>query len=108
MSNHQATSLTTISTREWITEALATIKPRHWLLDSIYGRELLKDRLCQLVPDLQISGRGEAHELDPIFDRLIDDLRVRDWQRPRTLKQRLTYLRDVLRLTRQVQRGEVL
>lgn len=106
MSNHQASTPHLVSTREWLTDALASVKPRHWLLDSIYGRELLKCRLFQLAPDFQISGRGEAHELDDIFDRLIDDLRVRDWLRPCSLKDRLTYVRDVIRLTRQIQRGE--
>jgi len=106
MNHVQVSTSESSCTPAWLTHALATAKPRHWLLDTIYGRELLKERLCQLAPGLRTSGRGEAHELDPIFESLVDDLRVRDWVKPRTLRQRIVYLRDVLRLTLQVRKGE--
>lgn len=106
MNHIQVSNLQPSCTPAWLTRALATAKARHWLLDSIYGRDLLKERLRQLAPDFQIAGRGEAYELDPILERLVDDLRVRDWVKPRTLRQRIVYLRAVLRLTLRVRKGQ--
>lgn len=68
---------------------------RHWLLDAVYGRDLLKQRLRQLRPDLHVPIWSDALELDPLLDHLIDDLGLRDWPEPRGLKERCRYLKTV-------------
>ena len=89
----------------WLAGALAAIKPRHWLLDSIYGRELLKQRFIQLVPSMQLPLWSDCHEFDPVFDLLIDDLGLRHLGRPRTIRERIVYFRTILCITQQLQSG---
>lgn len=68
---------------------------RHWLLDAVYGRDLLKQRLRQLRPDLHVPIWNDALELDPLLDHVIDDLGLRDWPEPRGLRERCRYLKTV-------------
>ena len=68
---------------------------RHWLLDAVYGRDLLKQRLRQVRPDLLVPVWDDAPELDPLLDSVIDDLGLRDWPEPRGLKARCRYLKTV-------------
>ena len=86
-------------------EAVAS---RHWLLDAVYGRELLKTRLRQLRPDMRIPLLGERHELDPMLDAVIDDLNLREWHKPSGLKRRLAYLVTVFAMMNAVRCGELL
>jgi len=69
---------------------------RHWLLDAVYGRDLLKQRVRQLRPDLHVPIWDDALELDPLLDHVVDELGLRDWQKPRTLAERCRYLKTVL------------
>ena len=69
---------------------------RHWLLHAVYGRELLKLRLRQLQPDLQVPIWDDALELNPLLDHVIDDLGLRDWLEPRGMKERCRYLKTVV------------
>jgi len=86
-------------------EAVAS---RHWLLDAVYGRELLKARLRQLRPDMRVPVWCERPELDPVLDAVIDDLNLREWQKPSGLKLRIAYLRIVLKMINAVRCGELL
>lgn len=75
---------------------------RHWLLDTIYGRELLKEKLRQSRPDLVVPLWRERSELDSLLDRMIDDLDIRGWKKPSTLGERWRYLVQALVLTAEV------
>jgi hypothetical protein len=87
---------------QWLAIALSETKPRHWLLDTVFGRELLKDRLRQLAPTLHLPKFADGYEYDAVLELLVDDLDVRGWQRPSTLKEQFVYLRNVTRLGRQI------
>lgn len=71
---------------------------RHWLLDAVYGRELLKAKLRQVRPDLPVPTWRERPELDPLLDQMIEMLGLRGWEKPRTLKERWRYLCTVLQM----------
>ena len=75
---------------------------RHWLLDSLYGRELLKKELRRRMPELHISDWREHRELDPLLDLLLDELALRGWEKPRTVRQRVKYVLTALRLTSEI------
>lgn len=75
---------------------------RHWLLDTVYGRELLKEKLRRSRPDLVVPLWRERPELDPLLDRMIDDLDLRAWKKPSTLGERWRYLVQALMLTAEV------
>lgn len=92
---------------DWLADALAAVKPRHWLLDAILGRDLLKRRLVQLAPSAPLSLWSECHEFDDVFDLLIDELGLRDWARPDSISARITYVRTILRLSWQLGRNTV-
>jgi hypothetical protein len=89
---------------QWLARALVETKPRHWLLDTVFGRELLKDRLRQLAPTLHLPKLADGYEYDAVLELLVDDLDLRSWRRPSTLKEQLVYLRNVARLNRQIHR----
>ncbi|TWO70031.1 hypothetical protein FN976_16955 [Caenimonas sedimenti] len=71
---------------------------RHWLLDAIYGRELLKDKLRHARPDLKVPFWRDGWELDPLLEQQVHALGLREWPRPEGLVQHLAYLRAVLRM----------
>jgi len=102
-----APTLTIRPAPQLLHQAVLESKPRHWLLDSIYGRELLMLRMRQLVPSVSLSIWSDGYEYDVILDLLIDDLRLRDWKRPVGLRNRLAYLKTIFRLLLQLRRGEV-
>lgn len=78
-------------------------EPRHWLLDSVYGRQLLKARLHRERPDLQVSLVREQRELDPKLAVQIELLGLDEWPRPcgiaarfRAFQTQCAMLRDIL------------
>ena len=71
-------------------------KRRHWLLNTIWGRELLKTKLRQVRPYLLVPHWRELPELEPLLDEIIDELGLKEWRRPRGLVARLRYLKTVL------------
>jgi hypothetical protein len=79
--------------------------PRHWLLGVLYGRDLLKGRLAQLRPDLQVSEWRHQPELDDLLDAMVDDLGLRDWSKPRSIAQWVGYLRKVLSMKLDMERS---
>lgn len=63
----------------------------HWLLQHVYGRELLLARLREVAPD------GDASD-DVAVDRMVDELGVRDWTLPRGLRGHLSAAYRIMRL----------
>jgi hypothetical protein len=81
---------------------------RHWLLDAVYGRDLLKAKLRKVRPDMTVPRMRHAEELDHMLDYMIDVLRLRDWPEPVTVKERVRYLRAVLRMMIAVEKEQAL
>lgn len=73
-------------------------EPRHWLLDSVYGRQMLKIKLGLDRPDLKVLKLREQRELDPHLNVLIEMLGLRDWPAPRTMAERVKAFRLQLRM----------
>lgn len=73
-------------------------EPRHWLLESIYGRQMLKIKLGLDRPDLKVLKLREQRELDPQLNVLIETLGLRDWPAPRTMAERVKAFRLQLRM----------
>lgn len=78
---------------------------RHWLLDAIYGRELLMLKLRQLGLDLVAPNSGDPSELDALLCHIIEVLGIGAWRKPHGLAQRMRYLRTVLRMMVDVRAG---
>jgi hypothetical protein len=72
---------------------------------AVYGRELLKQKLRQLRPDLTVPTWREPEELEPLLDGIIDMLGIRGWRKPAGLEGRLRYLRTVLQMLFAVRTG---
>lgn len=79
--------------------------PSHWLLDAVYGRELLKAGLRKARPDLTVPTWRDAPELDGVLDGMVDHLGLRDWSEPVTMQARVRYLRLVLAMRVAVDKG---
>ena len=59
----------------------------HWLLGAIYGRPLLKAKLRQMRPDLQVLTMRDAPEQEQLLEVMVDVLDLRDWPEPKTVTQ---------------------
>lgn len=58
------------------------VGPRHWLIESLCGQELLVTRLRHRRPDLCIA-RGRAYRGDlSLLEAVVDDLGLRDLKPP--------------------------
>ena len=79
---------------------------RHWLLGTVYGRDLLKAALRLERPDLVVPEFKTALHLDPQLDAMIDELGLRQWQRPTSLVDRGNYLRVVMRMVMALSAGQ--
>lgn len=75
----------------------------HWLLRSVYGRHLLKTKLRQIRPDLQVSMIRDQPEYEQLLDSMIDELNLREWLEPRTVSERLKAIRQILRTTFEIE-----
>lgn len=80
-------------------------EPRHWLLDSVYGRQLLKTKLHQVRPDLNVVLMREQPELDPMLNTLLDSMDLREWPKPRTVGERIKAFRVQLRMAVEIDNG---
>jgi hypothetical protein len=87
--------------------AMAT-EPRHWLLDSVYGRRMLKSRLRIDRPDFKVVTLLWQRRLDPQLRVLIELLDLYDWPKPRTLKERLKASWLHLHMTARIREGQPL
>ena len=67
-----------------------TLAP-HWLVQHVYGRELLLARLREVAPD------GDTSE-NVALDRMVDELGLRDWTIPRGLRAHLSAVYRIMRL----------
>jgi hypothetical protein len=83
-------------------------EPRHWLLDSVYGRQMLKTRLRIDRPDLKVSMLFWQRRLDPQLRVVIELLDLSDWPEPRTLKERLKASWLHLKMTTRIEDGQPL
>jgi len=79
---------------------------RHWLLGTVYGRDLLKAALRQERPGLVVPEFKTALYLDPQLDEMIGKLGLRQWQRPTNLVDRANYLRAVMRMAKTLNAGQ--
>ena len=61
----------------------------HWLLRHPYGRDVLITKLREVRPDLQFMRYRTPVELEPFLDAMVDLLQMRDWPRPRTVRERV-------------------
>ena len=102
MQHPRGPSLTARDFRQF--PALET-EPRHWLLDSVYGRQLLKARLRQHRHDIRVTMLLEQPELDPVLNTMIDLMDLREWPRPASLSQRLWALRIQLGMSLDIHQG---
>lgn len=84
----------------------ADTEARHWLLGTVYGRDLLKAALRQERPDLVVPEFKTALHLDPQLDEMIEKLGLREWQRPTSLVDRANYLRAVMRMVMTLSAGQ--
>ena len=71
---------------------------RHWLLDALYGRDLLKDKLRKSRPDLTVSRWAVQEHLDDVLEGMVDQLGLRDWPEPVGALARLRCVPLVLRM----------
>jgi hypothetical protein len=83
-----------------------SLSGRHWLLDAVYGRGLLKLQLHKTHPDIPTPVWRDAPELDPLLEQAVDALGVRAWRRPSSFVAKCHYLRDVVQLAVSVRNGD--
>ncbi|MBD2222766.1 hypothetical protein H6G33_38285 [Calothrix sp. FACHB-1219] len=68
----------------------------HWLLTTVYGRDLLKMKLRQVNPHMRVPEWAYSKELDPLLEQMVDKLSLRDLPKPRTLRQKMLYVEAAL------------
>jgi hypothetical protein len=88
-----------------VRHSLQLASQRHWLLDSLYGRELLMLKLEQLGLDLIVPTHRGPREFDALLCHVIEVLGIGAWRKPEGLAQRLRYLRTVIRMMVDVRAG---
>lgn len=81
---------------------------RHWLLDAVYGRDLLKAKLRKVRPDMTVPRMRHATELDHMLDYMVDVMGLRNWPEPVSFLERARYLRVVLRMMFAVENEQAL
>lgn len=79
--------------------------PPHWLRDAIYGRHLLKTKLRQMRPDLQVLMVREQPEHEQLLETMVDVLDLRDWPEPKTIATKLKAVRLILRMALAIDDG---
>lgn len=77
----------------------------HWLLGAIYGRPLLKTKLRQMRPDLQVLSMRDDPAHEQLLETMVDVLDLRDWPAPTTLTEKVKALRLMLRMTLDISEG---
>ncbi|WP_137921803.1 hypothetical protein [Hydrogenophaga sp. 2FB] len=87
--------LTAIDFRQHYAVEPAPAKEPHWLLSALYGRDLLKMKLRQVDPRLHVAKWEYASYLDPLLERMVDELGLRNASRPHTVRQKLRYIQTV-------------
>lgn len=77
----------------------------HWLLGAIYGQQLLKTKLRQMRPDLQVLSMRDQPEHEQLLESMVDVLDLRDWPEPQSVSERLKAVRLILRMTLDISEG---
>lgn len=80
----------------------------HWLLNAIYGRDLLKMKLRKMRPDIVVPEWKHAAHLDPLLEQMVDELGLRGMPEPQSFLARVTYVRTVAMMALAVKKGEAL
>lgn len=87
--------MTVADFREHYAPIEAAVKEPHWLLGSVYGRDLLKIKLRISRPEVVVLEWRHAAHLDPLLEEMVDELGLRDMPEPKTFGQRLAYVKTV-------------
>ena len=77
----------------------------HWLLGAIYGQQLLKTKLRQMRPDLQVLSMRDQPEHEQLLESVVDVLDLRDWPEPKMVSERFKAVRLILRMTFDISEG---
>jgi hypothetical protein len=86
----------------------AIAKEPHWLLSALYGRDLLKMKLRLVSPGMSVPDWKHASYLDPQLERMVDELGLRDAPKPRTLCEKLSYIKTATASMVALSKGEPL
>lgn len=86
-------------------EAPVAAQP-HWLLESWYGRDLLKVALRKLHPELAVSMYRHAPEADDHLEMVVDELALRDWAQPKSTWERARRVFAIAKMYPAISRGE--
>lgn len=74
------------------------VAPAHWLRRAVYGRHLLKLKLRQQRPELQVDLVRDQPAHEGLLEAMVDVLDLREWAAPRTWRERWQATRTVLAL----------
>jgi hypothetical protein len=108
MTDLQEPTLTAADFRENFTPEPSARTSPHWLLATAFGRDLLKMRLRQVEPQMDVPEWRYAEYLDPELERMVDDLGLRDVSKPSTMWQTLKFMKLASRSMLALSRGEPL
>lgn len=100
--------MTVADFREHYAPVEAAAKEPHWLLGSLYGRDLLKIKLRTSRPDVVVPEWKHAAHLDPLLEEMVDELGLRDMPEPKTFGQRLAYVKTVATMALAVKKNMAL
>lgn len=71
----------------------------HWLVRSVFARDVLKEHLQRTRPELKASTWRMQPELDSALDQAVDELGLRDLAKPVGIVQNLRFFKDMLKLS---------
>jgi hypothetical protein len=77
----------------------------HWMLDSVFGRDVLKGFLAMLRPELKISKWRVQPELNEELNAIVDRLGLRELPEPKSFVERIQYVALMSKLTLQTESG---
>jgi len=83
---------------QYIDPQLQACEPAHWLLSTVYGRDVLKAYLAVQHPEIKVSKWRAQPELDPLLEDVIDSLDLRHLAEPKSLQERIGYLAKMSRI----------
>jgi hypothetical protein len=103
MTDLQEPTLTAADFRENFTPEPSARTSPHWLLATAFGRDLLKMRLRQVEPQMDVPEWRYAE-----LERMVDDLGLRDISKPSRMWQTLKFMKLASRSMLALRRGEPL
>jgi hypothetical protein len=81
----------------------ASEKHYHWMLHSVFGRDVLKSYLAMLKPEVTISKWRVQPELNEELNAIVDRLGLRDLPEPKSFVERIQYVALMSKLTLQAE-----